>query len=223
MGKARNRGIGSRNPVFRGINDCLCLRGTSSSPDTVRESSIRNMSTRASAARYAKALFDVALTESTPEQTERELSSFSELVGGHAELRQALASPAVPAARKRAVVTSLLDRLQLSGPVRKLLLLLADRDRLELVPDLVAVYHERVMDHLKIVQAEVTTAAPIPADHAAQLQQRLGSALGRTVTLTTKVDPALIGGIVTRIGSTVYDGSVATQLAALRQRLTEPR
>jgi F-type H+-transporting ATPase subunit delta len=120
-------------------------------------------------------------------------------------------------------VAQLLDRLQPSGPVRKLLLLLADRDRLELLPDLVSVYHERVMDHLKIVQAEVTTAASIPADHAAQLQQRLGSALGRTVTLTTKVDPALIGGMVTRIGSTVYDGSVATQLAALRQRLTESR
>ena len=55
------------------------------------------------------------------------------------------------------------------------------------------------------------------------MQQRLGGALGRTVTMTTKVDPALIGGMVTRIGSTVYDGSVATQLAALRQRLTESR
>ena len=67
----------------------------------------------------------------------------------------------------------------------------------------------------------MTTAAQLPADQAAQLRQRLGSMLGRTVTLTTKVDPALIGGMVTRIGSTVYDGSVATQLAALRQRLTQ--
>jgi len=77
--------------------------------------------------------------------------------------------------------------------------------------------------HLKIVQAEVTTAGPLPAEDAARLQQRLGSLIGRTVTLTTRVDPALIGGMVTRIGSTVYDGSVATQLAALRQRLAESR
>ena len=181
------------------------------------------MSTRASAARYAKALFDVAIAESTPEQAEKELAAFSDLVRGHDDLRHALVSPAIPAARKKAVVAQLLDRQQLSGPVRKLLLLLAERDRLELLQDLVAVFHERVMEHLKVVQAEVTTAAPLPAGQAEQLQQRLGSVIGRTVTLTAKVDPALIGGMVTRIGSTVYDGSVATQLAALRQRLTESR
>jgi F-type H+-transporting ATPase subunit delta len=179
------------------------------------------MSTRASAARYAKALFDVAVSESTPEQAEKELTAFSDLVRTHAELRQVFGSPAIPAASKRAVVSQLLDRLQPSSPVRKLLLLLAERGRLELLPDLVAVLHERVMEHLKVVQAEVTTAAPLPAEQAAQLQQRLGSMIGRSVTLTTKVDPALIGGVVTRIGSTVYDGSVATQLTTLRQRLTE--
>jgi F-type H+-transporting ATPase subunit delta len=181
------------------------------------------MSTRASAARYAKALFDVALTESTPEQAEKELTAFSDLVRAHADLRQALGSPAVPATGKRAVVAQLLDRQPPSSPVRKLLLLLAERNRLELLSDLVAVYHERVMEHLKIVQAEVTTATPLPPDQAAQLEQRLGAMIGRTVTLSTRVDPALIGGMVTRIGSTVYDGSVATQLATLRQRLAEPR
>ena len=181
------------------------------------------MSTRASAARYAKALFDVAMAESTPERAEQGLTAFSDLVQGHADLRQVLVSPAVPAARKGAVVAQLLDRQQPSRPVRKLLLLLAERDRLELLTDLVSVYHERVMEHLKVVQAEVTTAAPLPEERTAQLQQRLGSALGRTVTLTTKVDPTLIGGMVTRIGGTVYDGSVATQLAALRQRLSESR
>jgi F-type H+-transporting ATPase subunit delta len=181
------------------------------------------MSTRASAARYAKALFDVALIEFTPEQAEKELTAFSDLVRGHADLQLALESPAVPAAKKVAVVAQLLDRLALSGPVRKLLLLLAERDRLELLPDLVSVYHERVMDHLKVVQAEVITSTPLSADRAAELQRRLGTSLGRTVTLTTKVDPTLIGGMVTRIGGTVYDGSVATQLASVRQRLTESR
>ena len=179
------------------------------------------MSTRASAARYAKALFDVAIIEATPEQAEKELTAFSGLVTAHADLRLALASPAVPAARKRAVVDQLLERQRPSSPVRKLLLLLAERDRLDLLPDLVAVFHERVMEHLKVVQAEVTTAAPLAPERVAQLQGRLGASIGRTVTLTTKVDPALIGGMVTRIGSTVYDGSVATQLAALQQRLRD--
>ena len=181
------------------------------------------MTTRASAARYARALFDVALAENTPEQAEQELNAFHDLVQSHADLQRVLQTPAVPAARKRALVEQLLDRLRPSGPVRKLLLLLAERDRLEVLPDLVAVYHERVMEHQRIVSAEVTTAVPLPPDRTADLQRRLGAMIGRTVTMTTKVDPALIGGAVTRIGSTVYDGSVATQLAALRQRLTQQR
>ena len=177
------------------------------------------MSMRASAARYAKALFDVASKESTPEQAEQELTAFADVVRSHAELQRTLINPAVPATAKRAIVQQVLDRLQPASPVRKLLALLAERDRLELLPDLVTVFHERVMEHKKIVSAEVTTAAPLAPERVTQLQQRLSTATGRTVTVTTKVDPALIGGMVTRIGSTVYDGSVATQLEALRQRL----
>ena len=181
------------------------------------------MSMRASAARYAKALFDVASTESTPEQAERELTAFADLVRAHAELQSTLINPAVPVAAKTAVVRQLLERLRPSAPVRKLLALLAERGRLELLPDLVAVFHERVMEHQKVVSAEITTAAPLTPDRLAQLQQRLSTATGRRVTVTTKVDEALIGGMVTRIGGTVYDGSVATQLASLRQRLAESR
>jgi F-type H+-transporting ATPase subunit delta len=99
--------------------------------------------------------------------------------------------------------------------------MLADRDRLVLLPDLLEIYRDRLMEHLKIVRAEITTAEPLPAQRASALQQRLAAATGRSVTLTTKVDPSIIGGMVTRIGSTVYDGSVATQLQAIRQRLVE--
>ena len=111
--------------------------------------------------------------------------------------------------------------MSVATPVAKLLLLLAERDRLVLLPDLVAVYRERLMDHLQIVRAEVTTAVPLPQDRAAQLEQRLAEVTGRRVTMTTKVDPSLIGGVVTRIGSTVYDGSVATQLQTMKQKLLQ--
>jgi F-type H+-transporting ATPase subunit delta len=179
------------------------------------------MSMRASAARYARALFDVASTESTPEQAEKDLTAFGDVFTGHAELQRTLVNPAVPLQGKRALVQQLLERLQPVSPVRKLLLLLAERDRFELVPDLVAVFHEHVMEYRKVVKAEVTTAAPLTPERIAELRHRLAAATGRTVDVTTKVDPALIGGMVTRIGSTVYDGSVAMQLAALRQRLSQ--
>ena len=181
------------------------------------------MSTRASAARYAGALFDVAIKETNPEQAGTELAAFADLLGEHAELQRVLLNPAVPAAKKRDLVQQLIDRLTPSSAVGKLLLLLADRDRFELLPDLVDVYRARLREHMNVVNAEVITAAPLSSDEAARLQQRLSASTGRTVTMTTTVDPDIIGGAITRIGSTVYDGSVATQLAAMKQRLVGQR
>jgi len=179
------------------------------------------MPSRASASRYARALFDVALKESDPVQAERDLSAFANLMTSSPELQSVLTNPGVPVAGKRAVTEALTTRLEVSSPVRKLLALLAERDRLALVPDLIAVYRERLMDHQQIVRAEVTTAAPLSAERAAQIEQRLAQATGRRVDVTTSVDPTIIGGIIARIGSTVYDGSVATQLSKIRQRLTQ--
>jgi F-type H+-transporting ATPase subunit delta len=179
------------------------------------------MSMRASAARYARALLDVAITESDPERAEQELAAFVDLVRTNADLQRTIANPVVSAADKRAVVQQILDRLEPSTPVGKLVLLLASRGRLALLPDLLDVYRERLMEHRNVLQAEVTTAAPLSPERAAQLQQRLANATGRTVTMTTKVDASIIGGVVTRIGSTVYDGSVATRLAKVRDRLEQ--
>src|ERR1043166_3040466 len=164
------------------------------------------MSSRASAARYARALLDVAIKESDPVQAERDLTTFADLMTQHPELQRALTHPSLPSARKKAITQQLLSRLNLISPVAKLLVLLAERDRFALVPDLVTVYRERLMEHPNVVRAEVTTAAALAPDQAAALEQRLARATGRTVTLTTKVDPAIIGGLVARIGSTVYDG-----------------
>ena len=177
------------------------------------------MSTRASAARYARALLDVAVKESSTEQADRELTAFADLLRQHPDLQRALIHPSVNAAAKKAVVQQLLDRLQPSSPAGKLLLMLAERDRLVLLPDVVDVYRERLNELQRIIRAEVTTAEPLADEHAAQLRERLAAATGQTVTLTTKVDPSIIGGMVTRIGSTVYDGSVATQLQTIKQQL----
>ena len=177
------------------------------------------MNTRASAARYARALLDVVIKEADPEKVEQELLSFAALLDQNPELQKALTDPAVPMSGKRGIVETLVSRLTLSPPLGKLLLMLADRDRLVLVPDLAEVYGERLMEHRQIVRAEVTTAAPLSPDRAEQLQKRLAALTGRKVTMTTKVDPALIGGAVARVGSTVYDGSIATQLEKIKERL----
>jgi F-type H+-transporting ATPase subunit delta len=179
------------------------------------------MSMRASAARYARALLDVANKESDPERAEQELAAFVDLVHTNPDLERALANPVVSAADKRAIVQQILERLKPTTPVGKLLLLLASRGRLALLPDLLEVYRERLMEYRNVLSAEVTTAAPLSPERAEQLQQRLANATGRTITMTTKVDASIIGGVVTRIGGTVYDGSVATRLAKVRDRLEQ--
>jgi F-type H+-transporting ATPase subunit delta len=179
------------------------------------------MSTRASAGRYARALLDVVIKEGNPEQVEQELASLAALFAGNPELQKALTNPAVPVAAKRKVVESVVARTKPSPPLGKLLLMLADRDRLSLIPELAEVYRERLMEHQQVIRAEVTTAVPISADRVAQFEKRIAAATGRRVTMTASVDPALIGGAVARVGSIVYDGSIATQLSKMRERLEE--
>ena len=178
------------------------------------------MTSRAAAKRYARALFDVATAERLDlEKIADELAGADALVHGNEELKRVLANPAVPVGRKRAVIEQLLLRSPLSAVTSRLLLLLAERDRLMLLPELVEAFRSRLLEHRQIVRAEVTTAVPLPADRVTALEQGLARATGRDVQLDFRVDPSIVGGAVARIGSTVYDGTITTQLEKLRQQL----
>ena len=182
------------------------------------------MTSRTAALRYARALFDVVVKEKADlEQIELNLADFSALVAGNPLLEKVLLNPAVPTPRKRAAVVELVARATVTPQVAKLLVLLAERDRLVLLPDLLDTYRQRLLDHRNIVRAEVTTATPLAADRAQAIERSLAKATGRTVTLSMRVDPSLIGGLVARLGSTVYDGSLAGQLAKMKERLGERR
>ncbi len=179
------------------------------------------MTSRAAAARYARALFDVALKESDVQQAGRDLQGFAQLVAGHESLPKILANPAIPAPKKRALIEQLIARAGSISPiVAKLLLLLAERDRLVLLPEIETAYQYRLMDHAKVVRAEIVTAVGLPGDRVAALQQGLARATGREVQLESRVDPSIIGGAIARVGSTVYDGSVTRQLEKMKETLT---
>jgi F-type H+-transporting ATPase subunit delta len=175
---------------------------------------------RTAAIRYARALFDVAAKETLDLQAiERELADFAGLFDQHETLAKVLLNPAVPAPRKRSTVALLAARCGLSSVVGKLLAVLAERDRLVLVPDLLTAYRERLLEHQHVIRAVVTTATALSPDRERAIERSLAVATGRTVTLVTRVDPAIIGGLVARLGSTVYDGSVTRQLARMKERL----
>ena len=178
------------------------------------------MTSRAAARRYARALFDVSRAERLDlERVSGELSGAAALLTGNEALHRVLVNPAIPAARKRGVIEQLLALSPVTPVLAKLLLLLAERDRLGLVPELVEAYRARLMEHQQVVRAEVTTAAALPADRVTALQEGLARLTGREVQLDVRVDPSIVGGAIARVGSTVYDGSVTTQLEKIKEQL----
>jgi F-type H+-transporting ATPase subunit delta len=177
---------------------------------------------KTAAIRYARALLDVAVKEQADlELIENELTQFADLFTQYPLLQKVLLNPAVPVPRKRAAVADLLAQAKFTPIVSKLLALLADRDRLVLVKDLLSAYSDRLLDHRGVVRAEVTTAVALDTQRAEAIREGLATLTGRTVMLATKIDPSIIGGLVARIGSTVYDGSVTRQLEKMKERLVE--
>jgi F-type H+-transporting ATPase subunit delta len=178
------------------------------------------MTNRTAGNRYARALLDVAIKEGGDlEQIAAQLAGFVELFSAHPALSAVMLNPAVPVPRKRAAMVELTGRASLSPILSKLLVLLAGRDRLVLLPDLLAAYRERLLDHQHVVRAEITTAAPLTADRAQAIERGLAQLTGRTVRLAAHVDPSIIGGVVARLGDTIYDGSVTRQLARMKEKL----
>jgi F-type H+-transporting ATPase subunit delta len=179
------------------------------------------VTSRGAAIRYARALFDISLAEGKDLlQTQRDLGDFARLVAGSDPLLRVLTNPAIPAARKRGVVEQLIARAgSLQPVVVKLLLLLAERDRLVLLSAVAQAFDNRLMDHQKVIKAEIISAVALPADRVTALADGLKRATGRDVQIQTRVDTTIIGGAVTRIGSTVYDGSVTRQLERMREAL----
>jgi F-type H+-transporting ATPase subunit delta len=178
---------------------------------------------RATANRYARALFDVAvkMSDAELEGVEREVGEFVALIRQNPPLEAVMLNPAVPAPRKRTAMEALVSRAGLSPITSRLLVMLAERDRLVLLPDILDAYRQRLMDHQQVVRAEVTTAVELPAEQTARIERSLADATGRRVSMQTRVDPSIIGGVVARIGSTVYDASVMTQLKKVRERLAD--
>ncbi|MGH9386422.1 MAG: ATP synthase F1 subunit delta [Vicinamibacterales bacterium] len=179
------------------------------------------MSLKSSANRYARVLFDVAHHEGDVSQVDRDLSAIAEVVREHADALQPMLRRNVQAVARRAVIEALADQLGLSALVRKLLGVLAEGGRFDLVPLVAEAYRERLLTHQNIVRARVTSATPLTPESTKALEASLGGATGKNVELSMAVDKDLIGGLVARIGSTVYDGSVRTQLNKIRRTLVE--
>jgi F-type H+-transporting ATPase subunit delta len=174
------------------------------------------------ASRYARALVDVVLAPGSGVEAETALSqvrAFAGLVAESAELRTVLLSPAVAAPRKRAVVESLGRRVGISRPVRNFLFVVIDHRRIAHLPEMADALQTALDERLGRSSAQVSSASTLESRQQQTLEAELSRMTGKQVRCDYQVDPALLGGIAVRLGSTIYDGSVRGRLEALRQRM----
>jgi F-type H+-transporting ATPase subunit delta len=181
------------------------------------------MTNSAVATRYANALADVVTGPNSaikPADAVTELRSFQATVAGSPELHNALITPAVPTARKRAVVGRIADMLQLSRISRNFLMILIDHRRIAALGAMVDAFEIVLDERLGFARAEVLSATELNDSDRQALSAELERLTGKKIRTRFGVDGSLIGGVVARIGSTVYDGSVRAQLQSIERRLS---
>ena len=184
------------------------------------------MTLSAVATRYAKALADVTTAAGaglSPADALAQLRGFESALDDSQELRNALSTPAVPASRKRAVVGRVADILKLAQVARNFLFVLIDHRRIGLLGAILNSFEVLVDERMGFARAEVSTPRQLTEAQRGAVHAQLEQLTGKRIRMQVAVDPALIGGVVARIGSTVYDGSVRGQLRTLGRRLSTER
>jgi F-type H+-transporting ATPase subunit delta len=176
------------------------------------------------AARYARALADIVTdpraAAGESEALREQLRSFLEVFNSSAELRNVLENPAVPAERKRPIVERLGRPLGLSRIALNFLFVLIDHRRVRILGPILESFEALLDERQGIARAEVTTAVEAGPDERRLIEAALSKLTRKQVRARYGLDPALIGGVRTQIGSTIYDGSVGEQLRQIRERLS---
>jgi F-type H+-transporting ATPase subunit delta len=169
--------------------------------------------------RYARALVDVVTEPGSGIDAETatvQLRQVAAMIAASDDLRNALLSPAVSPSRKRAVVAKLIN---VHAKIRNFIYVVIDHRRVHEIPSIVEAFEFLIDEHLGFVRADVSSASALTDAQQASLQTQLSRMAGKEAKVKFKTDPALVAGVIARVGSTVYDGSVRGQLERLRASL----
>lgn len=172
----------------------------------------------AAARRYARALFDVALHQGQVEGVNAALASLATLLRGNKELMGVLQRPTVAAAKKKAILRSVLGEAE--GLAARFLEILVDQGRIVAAPDVALAFETLWNAHRNVSRAHIVSARELGETEVASLKAALEKLTGTGIEAQTRVDPDLVGGVVVSVAGLTYDGSVRAQLQALRIRLT---
>ena len=173
------------------------------------------------AKRYARALLAALRNPDEQENADELLTALAAALTQSPQLRVLFLNPAVPSGAKIKALVALARRAGASPLLDRFLELIVNNRRIASLPSIAAVFHAERESAQGIVPATVTSAAPLSADTVAQVRSRLERLTGKQVRLDCEIDPAILGGAITKIGSTVYDGSLRTQLTDLRRSMVQ--
>ncbi len=173
------------------------------------------------ARRYAKALIEIATERKVVDKVGADLRALAVAYKTAPELAVVLAATSHPRATRRKVVDAVLTRLAAHELVKTFCYLLLDKERLAVVPDISREIDAMIEARAGRVAAEVTSAVALTPAQLAQITVTLEKLSGKKVVVEKKQDPALLGGVVAKVGDVVYDGSLRTQLRALRDQLSK--
>lgn len=177
------------------------------------------MSSQTVARRYAAALADVLLAGGSPREVKDELIDWESMFQSSELLQQVFSNPTVNYEQKRALLEELIKRTKVRQPTGNFLRILLKNQRLAQLGEINKRLGQVLDERSGMIAAQVTTARPVSEEIKKSLNARLATVTGKDVRLSFEIDEALIGGMVTRVGSTVYDGSIRNQLRQLELRL----
>jgi F-type H+-transporting ATPase subunit delta len=171
------------------------------------------------ARRYARALLDIGKEDGRLRRVLDEAETFDGILDRSPDLREAMVSSLVGRPVKQAILDSVISRADFLPTTKSFFSLLVDKGRMDVLPAILSELRRMVEEHEGIARAEVTVPLPLSAPQKDHLRSVLERRTGKKVLLEESVDPAVLGGMVVRVGSTVYDGSVRTQIQQIRQNL----
>jgi F-type H+-transporting ATPase subunit delta len=175
------------------------------------------------AGRYATALFDLANETNAIDAVKADLDRFDALVAESSDLNRLVRSPVFSAEEQLAALTAVLDKAGIGGVAAKFLKLVTSNRRLFAARDMIRGFRELVAKHRGEATAEVTVAEQLKDEHVEALRAALKQVSGKDVALDIKIDPAIIGGLVVKLGSRMVDTSLRTKLNAIKHAMKEAR
>jgi F-type H+-transporting ATPase subunit delta len=172
------------------------------------------------ARRYAKAVFEIGAAQGNLDKLGADLRALGKAMKESPELTSALASPAIRRSDRKGVLAGLLGTIQAHAMTSNLVYLLLDGERLSSLPAISRELDAMIEAKAGRVLAEITSAQPLDAAQLSQITAALEKLSGKQVTVVKRQDVELLGGVVAKLGDTVYDGSLRTQLRTLRDELS---